>query len=368
MTNAHELLSQFGQSVWLDHFDRSLLERGGLNLLILDGVRGVVSNPGLYRKAIVETGMYDDAIRDFVQTDDGINGDILYQWLQRKDACMAADLLREVYDGSGGLDGYVSVELPANVAYDSADAIEAARHLWKRIDRENLMIKLPATVQGVQALEVLIAEGVNVNMTYLYSMDDYKAVADAYIRGLVHNPNPAAVFSVASFSINDLDFKINHQLDELGIAELQAVKYKTAVSNATMAFRHYRQILESTGFQAQRKRGARMQRLLWSDTTPAEQKKPRVFYMEQLIGEETVVALQPEAFDEFLLSGQLIHSLDDDISPARRIFKVLDSLDIDLAAIIPQLRAESIQSLADSRQAVFAALDQKRLQLASEYA
>lgn len=377
MTNPHELYSKFDQSIWLNSFDRNLTEHGGMNMMILDGVRGVISNPHRYANAILESNVYDDAINEFVQTDKSMDNETLYQWLVTKDARTAADALWPVYDNSDGQDGYVCLELPTEAAYETADTIDAARHLWKRINRENLMVNVPATIQGILATETLIADNINVNVTHLFLPEDYKAVVKAYLRGLAKNPEPERVRSVASFSINELDTFVNQKLDDLGIAEVQVLKNKTAVSMAKIAYQYYKQIAESEAFRSEQKRGAKMQRLMWAGISPVDSEKTnsgkngsernKLFYEEQLVCANTTVALEPEVFDEFLLSGQFLHSLDNDIQSAQRIPPVLDSLQISLSSLIPQLREKSIQMLADSRLAVFTALKNKRLQLVKEY-
>jgi transaldolase len=375
MSNAHELFSKFGQSLWLDCFDRSLVDNGGLRILIMDGVRGVISNPDCYSKTVRETDVYDDAIRDFLQADDAIGGEPLYQWLMTKDARMSADVLKSVYDNSEAQDGFVCVELPANVAYNTEHTLNAARHWWKMVDRKNLMINLPATEQGLLALEILVAEGINVNVTHVFTMEDYRAVIQSYLRGLATNPEPEHVRSVASFWLNTLDAKVNQALDNLGIAEVQVLNNQAAVATAKIAYQYYKQVMDSNEYQSQRQRGASLQRPLWVNDMEATviaresaREDIKSIYMEQLVGSGTVAALSPEEFDAFLLNGQLLHSLDDDIEAAQRIIQVLDSLEVNLPALAPVLREQCLQRLADSQQALFKALDGKRAQLAKEYA
>jgi transaldolase len=370
MSNAHELFSKFGQSIWLEGFDLNLLDNGGLEILVLDGVRGVSSNPDMYLKTITDTIIYDNAIEDFCQVDNTVDGNTLYQWLMTRDARQAADILNPVYSGCDGQDGFVNVELPAQVAYEVCDTIDAARHLWKRIDRKNLMIKIPATQQGVLAFETLIAENINVNMTHMFSLDDYKSVLQAYLRGLAQNPDPGKVCSVASYCVGVLDAEVNHQLDELGIAEVQILKNKAAVSSAKMAYQYFNQISKSSEFRALQNRGAHRQRLLWASDShrTAEPDDKKAYYLQQLIGTDTVAALTPEAVDEFLLSGQLLHSLTSDMESALRIPQVLDSLEINLTAIAPQLREKCVRQLEDTHREIIKALEKKRSMHTKEYA
>lgn len=368
MTNAHRLYSEFKQSVWLDYFDPNLLNNGGLDALMLDGVRGAINNPMVFRDTISDGSTYDETIVDLVQSDATIDNETLYQWIITNYAIAAADILKPVYESSGGNDGFVNVELSAHLAYDTQATIEAARHLWKRIKRKNLMIKVPATKQGIDALETLIAEGINVDMTQLYFLEDYKNVARSYLRGLARNPDPLQVRSVASYYLDSLDKVIDSELEQLGISEVQVIKGKAAVSGARIAYEYYQQLLQSDEFKTQQQRGACMQRLLWADTSPSNAQYEETYYVEQLIGSDTISAMKPDTFDAFILNGDLLHTLDNDIEAAKRIPQVLESLEIDLPTVTAQLQEQGVEQLSDAHRLIFAALDKKRLRLAKEYA
>ncbi|MGD8515192.1 MAG: transaldolase family protein, partial [Granulosicoccaceae bacterium] len=209
MSRILTLYSEYNQSIWLDYIARNLLLDGGLKALVAEGVRGVTSNPTIFQKAIATSTSYDDAIHELIQIDNKIDDETLYEWLIIQDAQMAADILEPVYASSGGNDGFVSLEVSPHLAYDSDASIDAARHLWRAVDRPNLMVKVPATVPGLLAIEQLIAEGINVNATLLFSVTRYQAVAEAYIRGLSSNPNPGNVASVASFFVSRVDNKVD---------------------------------------------------------------------------------------------------------------------------------------------------------------
>jgi len=368
MTNAHRLYSEFSQSVWLDYFDPNLLENGGLDALTLDGVRGAINSPALFPDAISNSKAYDDSIVDLIQSDATIDNETVYQWLVINYASTAADILRPVYESSGGNDGFVNVELPTYLAHDTQATIDEARHLWKRIKRNNLMIKIPSTVQGIEALETLIAEDINVNMTHLFLLDDYKSVVQSYLRGVARNPHPLHVRSVASYFLGPLDKVIDQALEELGITEVQIVKGKAAVSGAKIAYQYYQEVLHSDEFKSLQQRGAGMQRLLWADISPTNAQYNETYYVEQLIGPQTVCAMSPDTFDAFILRGNLLYTLDSDIESAQRIPQILRSLEIDLPTIGVQLQEEGVQRIADAHRMIYAALDKKRLQLAKEYA
>lgn len=199
------LYSDFGQSLWLDGIDRDLLTNGSLERLVAEGIRGATTNPTRFERAAIGTESYDDMIRDLLQADHGIDGATIYRWLVLQDAQIAADILRPVYDSSDGSDGYVSVPVSPQLAHNIYETIEAARHLWRQIDRPNLMIEVPATTKGLAAIERLVSEGINVNATLLFSLSRYREVAQAYLRGIASDSQPARVSSVASFSVGRID-------------------------------------------------------------------------------------------------------------------------------------------------------------------
>ena len=282
MTNAHILYSEFGQSIWLNYFDRNLLVNGGFDGLILDGIRGANNNAEIFFNVFTSSNGYDETIRDFVEDDASIDGETLYQWLITKDTRVAADKLRAVYDSSKGDDGFVSVDIPAHVAYDTDKTLQTARHMWQRINRDNVMIKVPATKQGIAAITPLIAEGININVSCVYSLETYKAVVKAYLRGLGLNPDPSAVRSVASFGLSSFDAVVNDSLEEIGIAEVNVLKGKAAIAGARMAYQHYKQQLASDDFESQHRRGAKMQKLLWSDTRAHDPEYPELYALAKL--------------------------------------------------------------------------------------
>ena len=215
MSNLMTLLDH-GQSVWLDYIDRNLVNNGGLKELVGLGVRGVTSNPTIFEKAISSSVDYDAAIRDLIQADHNIDADSLYHWLTLQDIQDAADILHDVYVSTKGEDGYVSLEVSPHLANDTDATIDAARTLWRQVRRPNLMIKVPGTDNGIPAIETLISEGINVNVTLLFSVAQYEAVAAAYLRGVEKNPDPGQVASVASFFVSRIDSKV----DSLQIAPL----------------------------------------------------------------------------------------------------------------------------------------------------
>ncbi|AOY87444.1 transaldolase [Marinobacter salinus] len=368
MTKLPILHSEYGQSIWLDYIDRNLLLRGGLEALIEQGLRGVTSNPTIFLKAIKESDDYDDAIRDLLQADHEMDDVTLYQWLTIQDVQMAADVLEPVYVSSDGTDGFVSLEVSPHLAFDTYATVEAARHLWHSVDRPNLMIKVPATMAGLPAIEHLIAEGINVNATLLFSVERYKAVAEAYMRGLSLNPHPEKVASVASFFVSRVDTKVDAALDKIGTPEAESLKGCIAIANAKSAYQYFRETIDSEHYKAQRRRGARPQRPLWASTSTKNPKYSNVLYVEQLIGADTVNTVTPETLDAFQADGELRGTLGSGIRTAKRQLDSLDALGIDLDRIMQELEQEGVRKFADSYDQLLAALKNKRLLVAKHYA
>lgn len=368
MSTINLLFDKYGQSIWLDYIDRNLVMNGGLQALVEEGVRGVTSNPTIFHKAITGSTDYDEAIRDLIQADHEIDDETLYQWLAIQDIQMAADILAPVYQGSKGVDGYVSLEVSPHIAYDMEKTIEAAQHLWRAVDRPNLMIKVPGTAPGLRAVERLIAEGINVNVTLLFSVDRYREVTAAYIRGLSKNSRPDKVASVASFFVSRVDSKVDAALDQTGNKDAQLLKGKIAIDNAKMAYQHFLKVTESINFETERKRGAKPQRPLWASTGTKNPAYSDVLYVDQLIGDNTVNTVTPQTLDAFQAHGDLRHSLESDISAASRDLKALNAFDISLAQITEELEKEGIKKFADSYDNLLAALKEKRSSVAREYA
>ena len=368
MSKINLLLNKYGQSVWLDYIDRNLVANGGLKALVEEGVRGVTSNPTIFHKAITSSTDYDDAILDLIQADHEIDDETLYQWLAIQDIQLAADILKPVYESSKGEDGYVSLEVSPHIAYETDKTIEAAQHLWRAVDRPNLMIKVPGTAPGLRAVERLIADGINVNVTLLFSVDRYREVTAAYIRGLSKNSHPEKVASVASFFVSRVDSKVDAALDQTGNKDAQLLKGKIAIANAKMAYQHFLKVTDSINFETERKRGAKRQRPLWASTSTKNPAYSDVLYVEELIGTNTVNTVTPQTLDVFQAHGELRNSLENDINAASRELKALTAFGIDLEQITDELEQEGVKKFADSYDQLLAALKEKRSEVAKEYA
>jgi transaldolase len=368
MSNILDLYSEYGQSVWLDYLDRDLVTRGGLAELRNAGVRGVTSNPTIFDKAISGSRDYDDAIRDLLQADHQIDEQRLYEWLVVQDVQMAADVMEPVYLSSDGRDGYVSLEVSPHLAYDCDATIEAARHLWRMVDRPNLLIKVPGTEPALPAIEQLIAEGINVNITLLFSVARYEAVIEAYLRGLQQNPDPGRVASVASFFVSRIDTKVDAALDAIGSPEAKTLKGRIAIANARMAYQSFKTALASEPVAEQQGRGVHMQRPLWASTSTKNPAYRDVLYIEQLIGPHTVNTIPANTLDAFQAHGELRATLEADLDEAQSDLDELARLGISLEEITRQLEQEGVAKFNDSYDALLVTLREKRFELTKEYA
>lgn len=360
-------LKKQGQSVWLDYIRRGLLTDGGLARLIAeDGLGGLTSNPTIFEKAIAGTTDYDAALRAQLTKAPDTDVRTLYDGLAIADAQMAADLLRPVFDLSDCRDGFVSLEPPPQLTTDTASTIAEARRLWHAVNRPNLMIKVVATPDGVRAVEALIAEKININITLMFSLDHYEAVANAYIRGLQRCHEPAKVASVASFFVSRVDAQVDRSLEVIGTADSLALRGKIAVANAKMVYRRFREIFYAAPFTALMERGARVQRPLWASTGVKNREYRDVLYVEELIGPDTVTTLPPATLDAFRGHGRVsASSVTEGVEEAEAALSKLTELGIDLPATAAQLQADGVAAFASGYEKVLAGLDRKRLSILS---
>lgn len=360
-------LKKQGQSVWLDYIRRGLLTDGGLARLIAeDGLGGLTSNPTIFEKAIAGTTDYDAALRAQLTKAPDTDVRTLYDGLAIADAQMAADLLRPVFDLSDCRDGFVSLEPPPQLTTDTASTIAEARRLWHAVNRPNLMIKVVATPDGVRAVEALIAEKININITLMFSLDHYEVVANAYIRGLQRCHEPAKVASVASFFVSRVDAQADRSLEVIGTADSLALRGKIAVANAKMVYRRFREIFYAAPFTALMERGARVQRPLWASTGVKNREYRDVLYVEELIGPDTVTTLPPATLDAFRGHGRVsASSVTEGVEEAEAALSKLTELGIDLPATAAQLQADGVAAFASGYEKVLAGLDRKRLSILS---
>jgi transaldolase len=364
MTKLHEL-AELGQAIWLDYISRSLIAAGELQELVDQGLRGVTSNPSIFEKAIAGSADYDEDLNRLVR--DGRSVAEIYENLAMTDIRSAADVLRPVYEKSGGADGYVSLEVNPALAHDTEATIAEARRLFASLKRPNVMIKVPATPAGIPAIETLIGEGVNVNVTLIFSLEQYEAVATAYIAGLeklaLSGGGLGKVASVASFFISRVDTAVDKALEEVGNAEIQG---KIAIDNAKIAYGRFREIFGSERWKKLATGSARVQRPLWASTSSKNPAYPDTLYVDNLIGPDTVNTLPPATLDDFLDHGTVATTVETDADEARRRMAELAELGIDLDAITNKVLDEGVASFATSFEGLIASIAEKRQELLDE--
>jgi transaldolase/glucose-6-phosphate isomerase len=360
-------LQDLGQSVWLDFIRRDLLTSGELRRLVeQDGLSGVTSNPSILEKAIVGG---DECTRTLEATEGrDVSPEELYERIAVRDIRCAADVLRPVYDRTRARDGYVSLEVSPHLAHDTRATVEAARRLWGLVRRDNLMIKVPATPDGISAVRRLIGEGLNVNVTLLFSQQAYEEAAEAYIAGLeelvARGGNPARVASVASFFVSRIDAAVDPMLREKqaapGCAALaRGLAGKVAIANARVAYQRYRRIFGSSRWQRLASAGARPQRLLWASTGTKDPAYRDVVYVEALIGPDTVNTLPPATYEAFRDHGRARRTLDADPDAARRVPADLASLGISLDQVASALLQQGLDLFRGAHDRLLASIAER---------
>ena len=370
MSDGLKALAAAGQAAWLDNLDRTFLHEGGLRKLVeQDGLTGVTSNPAIFEKAMGHGEAYDEGFKDFLGRADASVQDV-YESQAIADIKAAAADLRPVYDRLDGRDGYVSLEVSPYLADGEAETVEEARRLWKAVGEPNLMVKVPATETGTPAIRTLIEDGININVTLLFSQASYRAVAEAYLAGLearVARGEPVdRIASVASFFVSRIDSKIDKEIDrrvEAGDAEaeaLKAVRGKVAIANAKLAYAWYRDMVASLRWKALADKGARPQRLLWASTGVKDKAYPDTLYADALIGPDTVDTLPPATLDAVRDHGAGRATLTDDVEGARRILAEAERLGLGLDKVTAALVPDGVKQFADAADALLGAVAGKR--------
>jgi transaldolase/glucose-6-phosphate isomerase len=340
-----------GQSIWFDNIRRSLIASGELERMVReDGLRGVTSNPAIFEKAIAGSSDYTAAIADL--RGGGLGAEEIYELLAIRDIQDAADILAPVHEESGRRDGHVSLEVSPRLAHDADATVAAAERLWRAVDRPNLMIKVPATDAGMEAVERLIAIGINVNVTLLFATAAYERVADAYMTGLerliAFGGDPARVASVASFFVSRIDSAVDAALADIGTPEARALMGTTAIANAKVTYRRFGELFRGARWEALAARGAGVQRLLWASTGTKNPAQPDVVYVESLIGPETVDTIPPATYDAFRDHGQVRRTVDTDLEAADAALAGVAGLGIELDAITGRLLDAGLRLFEDA--------------------
>ena len=364
--NVIQEAQRHGQGIWLDYIRRSLLKSGEFQGLINQGISGVTSNPTIFEKAIVGSTDYDEAILTLAKADKDI-GEI-YETLTVEDIRTAADLLRHVYDHTSGLDGYASLEVSPLLAHDTNGTIKEAKRLFAALDRPNVLIKVPATHEGIAAIRSLVGEGINVNVTLIFSLDMYRQVMEAYIAGIEDSVKNAgnAVASVASFFLSRIDTAVDTLLEEhirQGQEKLRELLGKAAIANAKLAYRAFRDNFDSERFTALRAKGARVQRPLWASTGTKNPAYSDVMYVEPLIGPDTVNTMPPADINAFLEHGRAEKNLGLDVTESEQTLADLAKAGIDLEQVTTKLLADGVKSFADSFEKLMTGIGEKKARL-----
>ena len=372
MNKVLKLLSDFGQSIWYDNISRALVASGELKKLVDEGLLGMTSNPTIFDKAISGSTDYDAQLREVLKSKTGIGTAEIIQALMVKDIRMAADVLRPVFDRTGGLDGFVSVEVTPSKARDTAATIAEVSQLVAMVDRKNLMVKIPATREGLPAITRSIADGHNINVTLIFSLQRYKEVADAYLAGLesrVKEGKPVdGIASVASVFVSRIDTLVDDLLkkrieeieDPTAYARLSGLQGKVAVANTKMIYQAFKEIFESPRFEALRAKGAHVQRPLWGSTGTKNPAYSDLLYVETLIGPHTVNTVPPATYAAIIDHCRPAYSLESDLEGARRVLRNLAASGIDIDAVTRKLEEEGVAAFEKSFDALYRNLETKK--------
>ena len=360
----HEL-SAHGVSVWMDSLSREMLETGELaRLMEEDAVVGVTSNPTIFQKALAEGDWYDEQLQAVSrETDDPTE---IFIALAQEDIRDACDLMAPVWERTNGVDGYVSLEVDPRLAYDRVASFEQAMRFHEEVDRKNLYVKIPGTEPGLGAIEDCIAKGRSINVTLIFSLDRYRAVVEAYLRGLgrlvAAGGDPGSVISVASFFVSRVDSEADRRLEEAGRADLQG---KLAVANAKLAYEHWQQAFAGPRWEFLAAKGATSQRCLWASTSTKNPDYRDVMYVEELLGPETVNTMPLETIEAFQDHGVVADKLEQGVDEARQLLEELASAGVDYDDVTDTLEREGVQKFSDSFAELLEGITAKRGELVS---
>jgi transaldolase/glucose-6-phosphate isomerase len=369
VTNPLKALLSFGQSMWLDYIRRDLFTSGNLKKMIdEDGLRGMTSNPSIFEKAIGESALYDDMLAELAPRND-LDTKARYEQIAIRDIQDAADVLRPVYDSSKFRDGYVSLEVSPLLALETQKTIEEARRLWKAVNRENVMIKIPGTAEGLPAIRQAIAEGININVTLLFAQEVYEKVAEAYIAGVEdlskRGGDLRKMASVASFFISRIDSLVDSMINEKQKTTsdakqqelLKSLLGKVAIANGKLTYLRYQRLFSGPRWQALASHGAQTQRVLWASTSTKNPAYRDVMYVEELIGPDTVNTMPPATIDAFRDHGRLRNSLTEDVAGAQNVMDNLARAGISIKEVTTKLTEDGVKLFADAFHKLLAAVE-----------
>jgi transaldolase/glucose-6-phosphate isomerase len=363
MITSIQRLHSLGQSLWYDNIQRRLLENGELAAMITRGdIRGVTSNPSIFHNAIAKSNDYDSALVPLAWS--GWDAEQIFWQLAIEDIRDACDLFSTLYRESEGADGYVSLEVSPTLAHDTEETLAQARQLWERVDRPNLMVKIPATPEGIPAVRAAIAAGINVNVTLIFSLERYRLVMDAYLAGLDERLTAGLpvrqIASVASFFVSRMDTKVDALLESIGSAEAKALRGKTAIAYTRLAYDEFLNVFRGEQFAHFQAAGCRLQRPLWASTSTKNPAYPDTLYVDQLIGPGTVNTVPPQTLDAFREHGKAAVTLLDDLDGAHKTLTKLAALGISMETVTAELETEGVKSFSNAFAAMLQAIDERR--------
>ncbi len=366
MNRLADLYHEFGQSPWLDNLKRGYITSGQLRRLVDKGIRGLTSNPTIFQKAIQGSADYDEQFRKLASADNPILDD--YWALVLADIHSALDVFADLYHDSHGTDGFASVEVDPGLAHDSAGTEAAARQLHEQIRRPNLMVKIPATAEGISPIQAMIAEGRNINITLIFSLDRYQEVIDAYMNGLqAYAKQPGAdlskVASVASFFISRVDTEVDRRLEAIGTPEALELRGKAAIAQGKLAYQMFQKAFSGHRWEALAAKGAVVQRPLWASTSTKNPAYPDTMYVDELIGPDTVNTLPEATIEAFLDHGHLVRRVDADLDQAHATWNALSEVGVDLDDVAATLEREGVSSFQKSFDELLEALESKATEL-----
>ncbi|MFN8442270.1 MAG: transaldolase [Caldilineaceae bacterium] len=366
--NRIQKLQTLGQSIWLDFIERNMVRTGELQKLVDEGLGGVTSNPTIFQQAIAKSDAYTEDLKQLIR--DGQYNKDIFESLAIADIQAGADVLRPVYEKAGHADGFISLEVAPDLAYDLEGTVTEAKRLWKAVNRPNLMVKVPATKPGVEAIRRLIAEGLNINVTLIFSIERYAAVKEAFLSGLEERmaagKSVANISSVASFFVSRVDANIDSQLEKMAAVdptkatEIKRLYGKAAVANAKLAYRQFTQVFSGPRWEKLAAAGAQVQRPLWASTSTKNPAYPDLIYVDSLIGPHTVNTMPPKTLEAFRDHGTPANTVELDVDQAAADLAALDRLGISLAQVTEELEIDGVKKFTESFNDLLKTIEKRR--------
>jgi transaldolase len=358
-------LQEIGQSVWVDSLSRDDIQNGNLQRIIEDGVLGVTSNPTILQQAIAQSELYDEELQKLAEkTDDARE---IFRRIAVRDIRDASDIFMPVYEQTEYKDGYVSLEVAPELAFDTEGTVARAKLLWEMVDRPNLLVKIPATKEGLGAIEESIAAGISVNVTLIFSIERYRAVAQAYLGGLERlvegGGDPSKVASVASFFVSRVDTETDRRLEEVGREDL---KGRLAIDNARIVYQEFKTIFSGPEWESLESKGATKQRPLWASTSTKNPQYKDTIYVDNLIGPETVNTMPLSTLEATMDHAEVRPTLEEGIDEAHKLFEELKEAGVDYEEVVEVLEKEGVQKFVDSYNELIEEIEQKNNRLARQ--